>query len=212
MVDDRIDQLCASWEMAGSVADVDDVVPCRSAIVLPGALDGTPRFCFVSVGSPLEAVLGLGSGVQVRDRAGSLLGLGDLTERLLGNEVAVVLAPTSPKEHSPREPVDLPTALLERRQHIRQDNVAMRFLLRQIGLDEVTSHRGAAGLLFERAADRWSLDLALCNDPAMLLCLGADRQRYVDAHFTERATDRLPRALGRLHDLGVRAYPRLVVV
>ena len=46
----------------------------------------------------------------------------------------------------------------------------------------------------------------------MMLTLGADRQRYVDRDFEERAFDRLPRALGRLHDLGIRSYPRLVIV
>ena len=46
----------------------------------------------------------------------------------------------------------------------------------------------------------------------MLLSLGADRQRYVDAEYVERASDRLPRALARLHGLGVRSYPRLVIV
>jgi hypothetical protein len=76
----------------------------------------------------------------------------------------------------------------------------------------VSSHRGAHVQLYDEIAVLWSTELSLFTDPAMLLTLGADRQRYVDQHYTERATDRLPRALGRLHDLGVRSYPRLVIV
>jgi hypothetical protein len=108
--------------------------------------------------------------------------------------------------------VSWPTELVERRAELRRANVLARFLLRQIGLEEVSSHRGAPARLYEDIAALWSAELSTFTDPAMLLPLGADRQRYVDVNYVERATDRLPRALGRLHDLGVRSYPRLVIV
>lgn len=203
-----IEHACAAWETAAAVESVDVEVPCRTAVVLPG-VDDSPRFCFVSLASPIEQIVG--DNRPVVDRSGSTLAVAELAARLLDDEVAAVLAP-----HSPAQPAQLntvlPAALVERRQEIRRRNVLARFLLRQIGLEEVSSHRGAPAQLYQAITAEWSHDLSLCIDPAMMLTLGADRQRYVDADYNARATDRLPRALGRLHDLGVRSYPRLVIV
>ncbi len=206
-----IESICQSWEHATSVEAVSDVVACRSAIVLNN-VDESPRFCFVSVASPLEQILGDSS--ITRNRDGEQIANVELADRLLGGEVAAVLAPVGRADISAvgSTMVSLPHALIERRNTIRHENVLARFLIRQIGLEEVSSHRGAPAQLYDDLALLWSIDLSLCIDPAMLLTLGADRQRYVDEHFNERATDRLPRALGRLHDLGVRSYPRLVIV
>ena len=206
-----IDAICESWEQASLVEQVTTQVPCRSAITI-GDVDDAPRFSFVSVASPLEQVLGDRS--EVRDRQGALIAVVELADRLLAGEVAAVIASPGPVDPSLDLIGDvlLPQALVSRREEVRHDNVLARFLIRQIGLEEVSSHRGAPAQLYADLAALWSLDLALCTDPAMLLTLGADRQRYVDESFNERATDRLPRALGRLHDLGVRSYPRLVIV
>ncbi|MFT7476491.1 MAG: hypothetical protein ACI81L_003446 [Verrucomicrobiales bacterium] len=203
-----ISDICAIWETAALVEPVSENVACRSTIVL-GTPGDQPRFCFVSVGSPIETLLH--DDTQLLDRTWAHIGLGEIAKRLIDGEVAAVLAPPGP-QHVARSAPELPQEFLERRQVIRQDNVLARFLLRQIGLEEVSSHRGAPARLYDDLRALWSLDLSLCIDPAMLLTLGADRQRYVDEHYNERATDRLPRALGRLHDLGVRSYPRLVIV
>ncbi len=141
----------------------------------------------------------------------------ELDARLLDGEVAAVLVARAGVTKGSDSGVTsneagLSRAFTQRRQEVRYQNVLMRFLLRQIGLEEVSSHRGAPSALYEKAQAHWSLDLSMCTDPAMLLTLGADRQRYVDSSYEERAVDRLPRALGRLHDLGIRAYPRLVIV
>lgn len=203
-----IEQACATWETAIATEPVSRMVACRSAVVLDG-VDTTPRFCYLSVGSPIESVLTAGS--EVMDRSGMPLDVSTLVTRLLDGEVTTLLAPRTPTAAETADVV-LPAAFKLRRQEIRHDHVIARFLLRQIGLEEVSSHRGAPATLYRSVAERWSPDLSLCIDPAMMLTLGADRQRYVDRQYTDRATDRLPRALGRLHDLGVRSYPRLVIV
>ncbi len=203
-----VEQLCATWETAAVTEPVGTTVRCRSALALPG-VDAEPRFCFVSVGSPIESVLP--TGVHVQDRSGEVIAVSELADRLLAGEVACVLAPRRALAPASSGPV-MPDALIRRRREIRSSNVLARFLLRQIGLEEVSSHRGAPAQLYRSIKEVWSHDLSLCTDIAMMLTLGADRQRHVDLHFTERATDRLPRALGRLHDLGVRSYPRLVIV
>lgn len=203
-----INTLCAVWETAALAEPVSTLVHCRTVITLAGA-DDTPRFAYVSAGSPIEQLTGEGS--TITDAGGTQLAVTDLVTRLLDGDVAGVLAPKGPAA-SAKDSLVLPEHFLERRQKIRNANVLARFLIRQIGLEEVSSHRGAPEALYTEIAKLWSLDLALCTDPAMLLTLGADRQRYVDQRYNQRATDRLPRALGRLHDLGVRSYPRLVIV
>lgn len=203
-----IEDVCATWETAAAVEPVGVAVSCRTAVLLPNAGD-SPRFCFVSVASPIEQIVG--DDHLVVDRSGSTLAIAELAARLLDDEVAAVLAPHGPTPMSTSDTV-LPDALRSRRQDIRRRNVLARFLLRQIGLEEVSSHRGAPAQLYQAIVNQWDHDLSLCIDPAMMLTLGADRQRYVDADYNARATDRLPRALGRLHDLGIRSYPRLVIV
>lgn len=206
LVSRRVSQACAVWETASCVEPIEQV-PCRSGISL-SPVDGTPRFCYVSAASPLEQVVGPAASLE--DRAGAPLSLSELCERLLGGEVAAIV--TSGRVVPDAAETALPETLREARALLRKANVRARFLLRQIGLEEVSAHRGAPVQLYDDIADLWSLELSLFTDPAMLLTLGADRQRYVDNNYTERATDRLPRALGRLHDLGVRSYPRLVIV
>jgi hypothetical protein len=206
-VADRATQVCSVWETAASVEPLETLFACRSVIALEG-VDATPRFCFVSVASPIEQLLEAES--HLFDRAGGDLSVAELVHRLVEGEVAAVL--TSRRSVPKLADIVLPDALLVRRAELRRANVLARFLLRQIGLEEVSSHRGAHVQLYDEIAELWSPELSLFTDPAMLLTLGADRQRYVDQHYTERATDRLPRALGRLHDLGVRSYPRLVIV
>lgn len=210
MVDqEALEAACFAWE---SSIDpwIETPVPCRSALGVLGQ-DTTPRVAYVGAGSPIEKLLGIDA--ELMDRAGAPISVAELTSRLLDTEAAAVLAPAAPCGPS-NESIDvgLPESFLQRRTQIRRDNVLVRFLIRQIGLEEVTSHRGAPAELYHGVARRWSLDLALCTDAAMLLTLGADRQRYVDHHYEERATDRLPRALGRLRDMGVRSYPRLVII
>jgi len=204
-----IEVICQAWEQAIAIEPVSVEVPCRSAVVLASS-DATPRFAYLSVGSPIEHVAV--DSAQIVDRSGSQIALAELAARLLDGEVAALTAPLGPIELGSAAQLTLPEAFVDRRQNIREQHVLARFLLRQIGLEEVSSHRGAPAELYHRLAALWSLDLSLCVDPAMLLTLGADRQRYVDSTFTDRAKDRLPRALGRLHDLGVRSYPRLVIV
>jgi len=164
----------------------------------------------VSVASPIEEVLRAGS--VVLDRDGSELAVAEVVSRLLDGQVAAVTAPRAGGEPAERLGVALSESLIDRRQAIRRVHVRIRFLLRQIGLMEVSGHRGAPISLYRATADLWSHDLSLCVDPAMLLTLGADRQRYVDTQYTERAKDRLPRAMKQLHEVGVIAYPRLVIV
>jgi len=215
-VTSSLERACIAWETAQLVEPTAPRVQCRTGISLPGASNGT-RFCYVGVASPIEQVLGDQDAPAekrglVSDREGSPISVAELASRLLDGEVASVLAPPRPVSIDASAGIDLPFSLLDRRAQIRHQNVLIRFVLRQIGLEEVSAHRGARPELYERAASLWSLDLALCTDPAMLLTLGADRQRYVDSSFNERALDRLPRALGRLSDAGVRSYPRLVIV
>ena len=209
---DPTELVCHAWDTAVSAGPVPAVVPCTAVVDLTAG-QANPRFCYVSVASPIERLVDGGRGSAVlRSRTGEPLDTAALSERLLVGDVAAVLAPLGPLPNASGAPsVELSEVHRTRRQEIRHANVRMRFLLRQIGLEEVSSHRGAAPALYEAAATTWSLDLALCIDPAMLLTLGADRQRHVDVGFEDRATDRLPRALGRLHDLGVRSYPRLVI-
>jgi len=202
-----VSHACAAWESAATVEPVDELILCRTGISLGEATSPT-RFCFVSVASPVEHVLGEDS--LTVDRSGAAIASAELADRLVGGEVAAVV--TSGRHEVASTDVALPITFLERRAELRRANVLARFLLRQIGLEEVSSHRGAPARLYEDIAELWSLELSTFTDPAMLLPLGADRQRYVDAEYTARATDRLPRALGRLHDLGVRSYPRLVIV
>ena len=195
---------------------VPTVVTCRTGILLPG-VDSQPRFSYVSAGSPIEQILpspnGSSGGVAIRSEDDSPLDVDELCRRLVDGEVAGVLAPLDSANGGRATTADhLLADFVNHREKIRFDNVQMRFILRQIGLAEVSTHRGAPPTLYRRAEALWSLDLALCTDPAMMLTLGADRQRYVDRDFEERAFDRLPRALGRLHDLGIRSYPRLVIV
>lgn len=194
------------WDTASSVEPV-EAIPCRTGILVD-PIDDTPRFCFVSKGSPIERVLGDGS--HLVDPAGGRLRLDQLVQRLVDDEVAAVI--TSGRETRRVPDLALPIEFIRERAAVRRKNVRARFLLRQIGLEEVSSHRGAPVQLYDDIAALWCRDLAMCTDPAMLLTLGADRQRYVDAMYTERATERLPRVLGRLHDLGVRSHPRLVIV
>ena len=150
----------------------------------------------------------------MRDRSGIALSVAELANRLVGGEVAALVTSGAPAPDATYErSVDaIPSSLRERQQGIRRANVRVRFLLRQLGLEEVASHNGAPTDLYHAVANEWTQDLALCTDPAMLLSLGADRQRYVDDLYVERATDRLPRALLRLQGLGVRSYPRMVIV
>lgn len=206
-----VERACAGWESAAGDPWVDVPVPCRSAIAL-GAPDAATRIAYLSVGSPIERVLG--AGTQVLDRSGAALSVVDLANRLVNGEVSALVAPAASVDQARSAlAVDtLPAAFRDRRQELRHANVQIRFLLRQIGLEEVASYRGAPAELYHAAANTWTPDLALCTDPAMLLSLGADRQRYVDSEYVERASDRLPRALVRLHGLGVRSYPRLVIV
>lgn len=214
-----LERVCFAWDAAALAEPVSATVNCRTGIVLAGA-DEQPRFCYVSAGSPIEQVIPSTTGPaatapsirSVDDRA---LDIAELSGRLVDGEVAAVLAPVDPADRAKLGDLassSLPADFVERRQAIRFANVQMRFVLRQIGLAEVSSHRGAPPALYQRAHALWSVDLSLCTDPAMMLTLGADRQRYVDPVFEERAIDRLPRALGRLHDLGIRSYPRLVIV
>ena len=202
----RVAQVCAVWETASSVEPVEHVT-CSSGISL-APTDENPRFCFVSAASPIEHVLG--DGATISERAGDLLAVSELVQRLLDGEVAAVV--TSGRASRAPSDVALPQELIETRAALRRVNVRARYLLRQIGLEEVSAHRGAPVQLYDDISSLWSLELSLFTDPAMLLTLGADRQRYVDANYTERATDRLPRVLGRLHDLGIRSYPRLVII
>lgn len=208
-----LERVCFAWNSASLVEPIPTVVSCRTGILLPHAGE-QPRFSFVSVGSPVEQLLSSSSTLRSQD--GSPVDVGELCGRLVEGEVAGVLAPVEKSaagELTTRAATSsLPADFVERRQGVRYDNVQMRFLLRQIGLAEVSSHRGAPAALYRRAQSLWSRDLSICTDPAMMLTLGADRQRYVDPDFEERAFDRLPRALGRLHDLGIRSYPRLVIV
>lgn len=203
-----LERACLAWDSALSVEPVPVPVFCRSGLSV-GEAGTTPRIAYVSVGSPIEQLLG--EGTAILDREHVDLDLRGLTQRLVDGEVAAVLAPPGPVSPK-RQPLGLSDEFVGRRQKVRADNVLMRFLLRQIGLAEVSSHRGAPAELYRQAQELWSLDLALCTDPGMLLTLGADRQRYVDGDYEARATDRLPRALGRLRDLGVQSYPRLVIV
>jgi hypothetical protein len=198
---------CAAWESASTVEPVVEAIVCRTGIAL-GASTPPPRFCFVSVASPVEQLLG--EETSILDRTGAEIAVAELASRLLAGEVAAVV--TSGRHQRAATDVPLPTEFVERRAELRRANVLARFLLRQIGLEEVSSHRGAPARLYEDIAALWSTELSTFTDPAMLLPLGADRQRYVDVNYTERATDRLPRALGRLHDLGVQSYPRLVII
>ena len=199
----HIERVCAAWDSAASDPWVGDPVPCRSAIII-GDVGPTPRFAYLSAGSPVESVLG--SGVELRTRAGGQLAISDLITRLGKGEVATVLAPADlDPASSLSTDFELPADFVARRQEIRHDQIQVRFLLRQIGLEEVSTHRGAPADLYHAASSVWSRDLALCVDPAMLLSLGADRQRYVDEHYYDRAAKRLPSALGRLQDLGVRS-------
>lgn len=206
-----VERACAGWDIGAGDAWVDNPVTCRSALVL-GDPGESGRVAYLSVGSPIEALLG--PGARVVDRSGVALSIADLAQRLVKGEVSALCAPAAPAVDviTPLSVDHLPALFRERRQELRRDNVQVRFLLRQIGLEEVSSPRGAPADLYHAAANVWSPGLALCNDPAMLLSLGADRQRYVDAEYVERASDRLPRALVRLHGLGVRSYPRLVIV
>lgn len=201
-----VSHACAAWESASAVEPVEAIV-CRTGIAL-GPLTASPRFCFVSVASPVEQLLG--EETSILDRSGAGIAVAELAGRLLAGEVAAVV--TSGRHQRAAGGVSLPTDFVQRRAELRRANVLVRFLLRQIGLEEVSMHRGAPARLYEDVAALWSTELSTFTDPAMLLPLGADRQRYVDVNYTERATDRLPRALGRLHDLGVRSYPRLVIV
>ncbi len=202
----RVDQVCAVWASASSVEPVERV-GCRSGITL-SPTEAMPRFCFVSAASPIEKLLGVGA--TIFNRGGTPLVVAELFDRLVDGEVAAVV--TSGRTDRQADDLTLPPALLDLRAALRRANVRARFLLRQIGLEEVSAHRGAPVRLYDDIAALWTLHLSLFTDPAMLLTLGADRQRYVDTNYTERATDRLPRALGRLHDLGVRSYPRLVII
>ena len=207
-----VERACAAWDTGASDAWVDEAITCRSAVVVGSEANRASRVGYLSVGSPIEQVLG--TGAQLRDRSGSALSVTEVSHRLMDGEVAALLAPGNIGGRHP-EPLAsdaIPTSFREQRQQIRAANVRVRFLLRQIGLEEVATHRGAPGDLYHAAASVWSQGLALCTDPAMLLALGADRQRYVDELYEERASDRLPRALARLHSLGVRSYPRLVIV
>lgn len=202
---DVVERACAVWELGTEPWGGAKVV-CRSA-VLPNSEVQSPRTAYLSVGSPIERVLGGGS--QVLNRGGGQVAVEDLARRLVNGEVAALLADSG--GGSAANSV-LPAEFRRRRQEVRNLNVRARFLLRQIGLEEVANHRGAASTLYDAVAAIWSIDLALCTDPAMMLSLGADRQRYVDTHYVERSEDRLPRALARLSGLGVRSYPRLVIV
>lgn len=207
-----VERACAAWDTGASEAWVEEAIACRSAVVIGSEVGPANRVAYLSVGSPIEQVLG--AGTQLRDRLGSALSVTEVSHRLMEGEVAALLAPENAAGHHP-EPLAndaIPTSFREQRQRIRADNVRVRFLLRQIGLEEVSSHRGAPTDLYHAVVDVWSRDLTLCTDPAMLLTLGADRQRYVDDLYEERASERLPRALARLHGLGVRSYPRLVIV
>ncbi len=207
-----LDRVCLAWDTATATEAVLDPVPCNAGLMV-GDVGEQPRFAYVSFASPIEVLLSCNASVHMHDRRGGDLTLSALQERLLAAEVAAVLAPRKPiRTGAIESDVALSDEFTSRRQALRCDNVLIRFLLRQIGLAEVASHRGAPATLYSKAAALWSRDLALCTDPAMLLSLGADRQRYVDAEFNARAIDRLPRALGRLHALGVRSYPRLVIV
>ena len=207
-----IERACIAWDCAIDTVSVDPI-PCNTGVTV-GEVGASPRFAYLSFASPLEVLFAVGPTVTVSDRDGVSMSSTALETRLLGGEVAAVLAPAAPipTADGTAESITLSDELRARRQEIRANNVQVRFLLRQIGLAEVSSHRGAPAALYTKAAAIWSRDLALCTDPAMLLTLGADRQRYVDADFNARAIDRLPRALGRLHALGVRSYPRLVIV
>lgn len=201
-----VGRACAAWDSARSVEPLDQVVTCRSGIGL-GPIGATPRLCFVSVASPIENVLG--AGATIIDRDGTELSVAEVDHRLLEGEVAAVITDSTDARTSSDQ--KLSTGFIERRAELRRDNVLARFLLRQIGLEEVSAHRGAHAQLYRDLSELWSLDLSLIIDPGMMLTLGADRQRYVDANYNDRATDRLPRALGRLYDLGVRSYPRMVI-
>ncbi len=213
-MDERLltERACAAWDIAASDAWVDTAVACRSGVVVGAESGSNSRVAYLSAGSPIEKVLGTGN--EVLDRSGAALSITELAHRLTSGEVAALVATGSPSGKRPEAlgADALPSSFREYRQGIRRANVQARFLLRQIGLEEVSSHRGAPSDLYHAVAGMWFKDLALCTDPAMLLALGADRQRYVDELYEARASDRLPRALVRLHGLGVRSYPRLVIV
>lgn len=202
---------CLAWESASTSEVVREVVKCRTGVALAGA-GSRPRLCYIGVASPIEQILRVGS--VVIDRDGSELAAAELVSRLLDGQVAAVTAPRGEVESGLAERLDVTIAdsLIDRRQAIRRVHVRLRFLLRQIGLMEVSAHRGAPVSLYRAAAHLWSRDVSLCVDPAMLLTLGADRQRFVDEEFNERARYRLPRAMRQLHELGVIAHPRLVIV
>ncbi len=204
-----IGAICDAFESAAIVDDVEPV-RCRSAITLSN-VGSNPRFAYLFFASPLELVTGEAS--EILDRSDTTLAFVELTQRLLDGEVAALAAPAGPLPQSFADVgLALPTALVERRQLLRRQNVQARFLLRQIGLEEVSSHRGAHRQLYTDLAALWSHDLSLCTDPAMMLTLGADRQRYVDRTYKNRAAERLPRVVSRFDEMGIRSYPRLVII
>lgn len=204
---------CAGWNSVHDLEPVHEQIICSAGIVLP-EMNNEPNFAYLSVASPLESMLF--ERAHIADHDGTELSVAELAARLIDGQVAVAARPSfdldQPPTFGPLLDVTLPETLIDRRSAIRRVNVRLRFLLRQIGLEEVSTLRGASPVLYELVASLWSLDLSLCVDPAMLLTQGADRQRFVDATYTARAKSRLPEAARRLSELGVTAYPRSVIV
>ena len=90
---DTVERACAAWDTGASDAWVDEAVTCRSAVVVGAEVGLASRVAYLSVGSPIEQVLG--AGTQVRDRSGAALSVTEVSHRLMDGEVAALLAPAN---------------------------------------------------------------------------------------------------------------------
>jgi hypothetical protein len=179
------ERLTTLWNRTARTADGGPAQVCRTSIVV-GDRPGVARFGFVSLGSTIESLLGPDAAVM--DVAGSGgLSIEALTRRLRDGEVASVITTAERGGPTPALPEEFVTG----RSSLRSRLSELRFLLRQAGLDEVAADRGAGDVLVERIRDRWTPEAAIILDVGMLLSLGADRQRYVDDRYEQRA-DRPP--------------------
>lgn len=182
--------------------------PCSFVIGSRECPERTSRFAFVSLGTQLE--LFTGDSLEALDVSASRskpLDHADMLDRLVRGHVGVVCAGHEPMTGAG----ELPTEYLEQRDQLRLREVTARQGIQQIGLDQLTSVKGATAELLDMVADLWDTDLAIQIDVAITLTAGADRQRYLDQNYQSLLAISRRSALRALANRSVQSNPLLAL-
>lgn len=106
----------------------------------------------------------------------------------------------------------IPTkAFATAQQNARRAVLTARHGINALALEEMANPTGASQRSVHALADLWCSSAALTLDVAFEICLGADRQRYVDRSYGARFRQRAQSLLERLTSHGIYSHPLLTL-